>query len=171
MSPGDVIARFPGLRRSGNGWIGRCNAPGHDDRQASLSIRISDDGRRVLLHCFAQCRPEDICAGVGLKLSDLFDSPNPTPRQRLSPLDEARRDTYSRARRQAERLEELRPFHEGSDLARTAERAATTERMRVLGREPTESEWDVLAKVAKLEVDAWALEAETQRDVFGKTLW
>ena len=49
-----------------------CKCPCHHDKKASLSIdKIGD---RILLHCFAGCKSEDILAAVGLTFSDL--SPN-----------------------------------------------------------------------------------------------
>lgn len=50
-------------------WMARC--PGHDDRQASLSISRGTGGR-ALLHCHAGCDVEDIVRALGLELSDLF---------------------------------------------------------------------------------------------------
>jgi len=48
-----------------------CFCPAHDDRkEASLSVKAED--HKVLLHCFAGCRPEDVIAVVGLEWSDLF---------------------------------------------------------------------------------------------------
>lgn len=47
----------------------RC--PAHEDRQASLSVRRADD--RVLMHCFAGCRIDDILASIELTRRDLFD--------------------------------------------------------------------------------------------------
>lgn len=47
----------------------RC--PAHEDRQASLSVRRADD--RVLLHCFAGCRLDDVLAELELTKRDLFD--------------------------------------------------------------------------------------------------
>jgi hypothetical protein len=51
------------------GW--QCRCPAHDDSTASLSISEGADGR-ILIHCFAGCTPEAVCAALGLKLSDLF---------------------------------------------------------------------------------------------------
>jgi hypothetical protein len=64
-----VIDRLEGVRRSGRGWVGRC--PAHDDRFPSLSVTEAHDGR-VLLHDFAGCAPEQIVAGIGLTMADLF---------------------------------------------------------------------------------------------------
>jgi hypothetical protein len=47
----------------------RC--PAHEDRTASLSLREGDDGR-ALLYCHAGCDVGDVCAALGLNLSDLF---------------------------------------------------------------------------------------------------
>ena len=86
-----------GLRRSGDGWSARC--PAHEDRHNSLSVREGDDGK-VLVHCFAGCTAEDIVAGLGLEMRDLFPPKDaggrglprrPAPVQQSSPgctLDE-----------------------------------------------------------------------------------
>lgn len=63
-----VLARLQGVRPNGTGWLARC--PAHEDRNPSLSVR--DENERVLLHCFAGCTVEDICAALKIKLSDLF---------------------------------------------------------------------------------------------------
>jgi len=57
---------FPLSKRArpcSGGWIDRC--PGHDDRTPSLSIKLAPDGR-LLLHCHAGCRFEDILAAAGI---------------------------------------------------------------------------------------------------------
>lgn len=50
-------------RRNGNGWLVRCPCPNHGkgkgDRNPSLSVTDSDDGRLLLL-CFAGCEFTDI---------------------------------------------------------------------------------------------------------------
>jgi hypothetical protein len=71
-----IIERFQ-ARRNGSGWISRC--PAHQDRSPSLSIGEGREGR-VVLHCWAGCSFESICAAAGLKSSDLFsDSRTYTP--------------------------------------------------------------------------------------------
>jgi hypothetical protein len=64
-----LLSRLDGVRKTAHGWIARC--PAHEDRNASLSIADTDDGR-VLLHDFAGCSAADIVAAVGLTLADLF---------------------------------------------------------------------------------------------------
>lgn len=49
-----------GAQRSGSGWIARC--PAHDDRNPSLSIHHKNG--RVLLHCHAGCRQEEVFAAL-----------------------------------------------------------------------------------------------------------
>lgn len=66
-----VLARFRNVRCSGRGWMARC--PAHPDRNPSLSIR--QEHGRVLLHCFAGCSVEAICAAVGIEIRDLFTEP------------------------------------------------------------------------------------------------
>ena len=65
----EFLAKFEGLQQSGGGWVARC--PAHGDANPSLSITLKPDGK-VLMHCFAGCTVEEICAAVGLKLSDLM---------------------------------------------------------------------------------------------------
>ena len=73
MTAADVVARFRGARRSGDGWTARC--PAHEDRRASLSITEKPD--RTLLHCHAGCDPDAVAGAAGLSLSDLFaDAPS-----------------------------------------------------------------------------------------------
>ncbi len=43
------------------GWMCRC--PAHDDTRSSLSV-ANGNGGRLLLHCFAACRYEDIRAAL-----------------------------------------------------------------------------------------------------------
>ena len=59
-----LLFRLEGVRPLGSGFQARCSA--HDDRGPSLSIKSSNDGK-VLVHCHAGCRVEDVVAAVGLK--------------------------------------------------------------------------------------------------------
>lgn len=70
-SPVDLIlSRLDGVRQTGPGkWLARC--PAHEDRSPSLSIRETDDCR-VLIHDFAGCSVDSICAAIGLEVADLF---------------------------------------------------------------------------------------------------
>lgn len=68
MDIATLLARLEHVRRSRDGWMARC--PAHDDRSPSLSLRESDG--KILLHCFAGCTVEAICAAAGVQLSSLF---------------------------------------------------------------------------------------------------
>ena len=63
-----LLNRLDRVRKSGSGWMARC--PAHDDKTASLSI--TETGDKVLVHCFACCRIDDVLGAVGLSLKDLF---------------------------------------------------------------------------------------------------
>jgi hypothetical protein len=65
----DILAMFEDPKFRGNDrWMVKC--PGHEDNMPSLEIFIKPD--RVLLHCFAGCKVDDILRKIGLKWSDLF---------------------------------------------------------------------------------------------------
>jgi putative DNA primase/helicase len=59
-----------GIQRSGEQWKSLC--PCHNDVDPSLTIGIGANNR-VTLHCFANCRTEDILRVIGLVWADLFD--------------------------------------------------------------------------------------------------
>jgi hypothetical protein len=48
-------------------WQAYC--PAHDDAEPSLSVTESDG--RILLHCFANCTVDAICAALGISVADL----------------------------------------------------------------------------------------------------
>lgn len=77
-----LLSRLERVRRTGAGWTARC--PSHDDRSASLSVAVGDDGR-VLCHCFAGCEIHDVLGAIGLTIADLF------PRRLDDASPEARR--------------------------------------------------------------------------------
>lgn len=70
MNIEDILSRFEGVEQSSpDSWMARC--PAHGDSNPSLSITLKPDGK-VLMHCFTGCTVEEICAAVGLKMSDLM---------------------------------------------------------------------------------------------------
>jgi hypothetical protein len=73
-----LLSSLPNPKRAGKGWSARC--PAHEDRRASLSIGEGNEGR-ALVHCHAGCKPEAICAAVGLTVADLMPTADklPTP--------------------------------------------------------------------------------------------
>jgi hypothetical protein len=79
----------PNMERNGTFTV---HCPAHND--TNPSFRISYSGEKVLLHCWAGCTAEAICAAIGITLSDLFadDRPRPYPtpsrkRRRATPPD------------------------------------------------------------------------------------
>lgn len=65
---GRLLALLSDVRANDRGWMARC--PGHPDSRPSLSIMETAE-RRVLLNCFAGCRPEQILDAIGLSFGDL----------------------------------------------------------------------------------------------------
>lgn len=64
-----VLSRLGKHRRSGRGYVARC--PAHDDRHASLSVALGDDGK-VLCRCFAGCDFKAIAAALNMSPADFF---------------------------------------------------------------------------------------------------
>ncbi|MBQ2879177.1 MAG: AAA family ATPase, partial [Anaerotignum sp.] len=78
----DLLICFDGVKMRGSNRA-MCKCPCHHDKKASLSIdKIGD---KILLHCFAGCKSEDILAAVGLTFSDL--SPNAEKRTYIDKLE------------------------------------------------------------------------------------
>lgn len=79
--------------------LARC--PAHNDKNPSLSVAEGNDGR-VLLKCFAGCTLTDICAGLGIKQSDLFTEKRPLPsiQEKIEYIyrDEQGKDLYKKIR-------------------------------------------------------------------------
>jgi putative DNA primase/helicase len=71
-----VLARLQGVRRSGRRWMALC--PAHEDKNPSLSVR--EENGTLLLHCFAGCALETICASMRIEMSELFSDDGPAPR-------------------------------------------------------------------------------------------
>ena len=70
MTPVELLlSKLSGVKKSGKGWDAIC--PAHEDRRASLSVGVADDGR-PLLHCHAGCDTSVVLAAIGLTWPDLF---------------------------------------------------------------------------------------------------
>jgi putative DNA primase/helicase len=61
MATAEIIARALGGRKMGTAWMARC--PAHDDREPSLAITDTRDGR-VLVHCHAGCDQRDVITAL-----------------------------------------------------------------------------------------------------------
>lgn len=69
MTVEELLRRLSGVVKSGAGWKALC--PAHADTNPSLSIHVRD-GKVLLLHCFAGCSLEVICAAAGIEMRELF---------------------------------------------------------------------------------------------------
>ncbi len=77
----DFLSKFNGVKKTGKDrWMACC--PAHDDRTASLSICIVEDGK-ILCHCFAECDIGQILDAVGLSVCDLFEKRFPDSKGKL----------------------------------------------------------------------------------------
>ena len=56
------------IERMHGGFKACC--PAHDDRTPSLSVKPGNV--RIMLHCFAGCEEEAVCAALGVTIQDLF---------------------------------------------------------------------------------------------------
>jgi hypothetical protein len=65
----DVLDRLDVASRNGEKAMSFC--PVHDDR-TNPSLSLKAENGKLLLHCFAGCRPEDIVSELGLQMKDLF---------------------------------------------------------------------------------------------------
>jgi len=70
MTIDEVLGRFKRLRPGRDGWMAEC--PAHPDNTPSLSIGLSQDQEKVLLHCFAGCTAQQVVEQAGLRMADLF---------------------------------------------------------------------------------------------------
>src|SRR5829696_390701 len=65
----DVLDKLSVASR--NGEKAMCFCPAHDD-SSNPSLSLKAENGRLLLHCFAGCRPEDIVSEISLQMKDLF---------------------------------------------------------------------------------------------------
>jgi hypothetical protein len=89
-----LLTKFAGVKKTSSGWSARC--PAHEDRQASLSIGVGDDGR-VLLKCHAGCDYKKIVAALGLEERDLFDTDGTPPTTKKSSSSKPTSKAYKSA--------------------------------------------------------------------------
>lgn len=108
-------------QRTGAGrWKAHC--PAHNDRSPSLSIRLGDDGR-VLVLCRAGCSLDSILAALKLARRDLFAGPPPTPAQAAA--IQAAREAHHQAVR-AERKARLAASDRATKLQAVVNALAST---------------------------------------------
>jgi hypothetical protein len=79
----NILSRFPGIRQTApDRYTGFC--PSHEDKTASLSIRVLPDGT-ILVNDFGGCATGKIVTDVGLTLADLFPNRPPIKGTTLPP--------------------------------------------------------------------------------------
>jgi hypothetical protein len=65
-----LLSRLKGVKAAGRDrWMAKC--PIHDDKQASLSVRVGGD-QRAVMYCHARCDTRAVVAAIGLTMADLF---------------------------------------------------------------------------------------------------
>lgn len=69
LTVADVCQQLSGVQRSGKGFMARC--PAHEDSKASLKVDTGNDGR-VLLHCKAGCKVQEIARALSIEVGQLF---------------------------------------------------------------------------------------------------
>ena len=74
MTLQDILSRLEGVHGSGRQYSAKC--PAHDDKRASLSISVGEDGK-ILFNCHAGCQAPDVARALGLSMEDLFPGENP----------------------------------------------------------------------------------------------
>lgn len=72
MHVNDFLNRLEKVEGSNGRWKARC--PAHEDKNPSMSVGLSDDGK-ILVNCFRGCTAEQITGAMGLTLSDLYIEP------------------------------------------------------------------------------------------------
>lgn len=82
MDLNEILSRLEGVHGSGKQYSARC--PAHDDKRASLSVSVGEDGK-VLFNCHAGCTPQEITRALGLSMEDLFQKSNDLPTVTRSP--------------------------------------------------------------------------------------
>jgi len=66
---GNFLNKLEKVQGKKGHWVACC--PAHQDKNPSLAIRETDDGR-ILLKCFAGCSAYEVVSAVGMDLTDLF---------------------------------------------------------------------------------------------------
>ena len=80
MTLEELASHFTGAKRTGRNSF-QCKCPAHDDKKASLTI--TEEKGKLLLHCHADCKTEEVLAAVGLNFKDISDYQEPDWRKKL----------------------------------------------------------------------------------------
>ncbi len=139
----EQFARLIKARRMGPGTFqGHC--PTHTDRSPSLSIKEGCDGR-VLVHCHAGCKTEDILRSLGLTFRDLHSGPD----------DAERPDVEGSAPASGSSSNKYRSAHENA-MSAAEDFYRAEARVEALGKELANTEDDDPGGTAlKMDFDRW----------------
>ncbi len=118
-----VLGRLEGVRRSNGSWKALC--PAHDDREPSLSVSEGDENKAIL-NCFAGCETENIVAGLGLEMKDLFERRNGHKKVLHSVPPKTTATVQPQELRRSQRLAGRVPTEAGSQGPEVPERAGGT---------------------------------------------
>jgi hypothetical protein len=155
MTLDDLLPRLSGVRKRGRGWAAAC--PAHDDASRdTLSIALGDDGRKVLLHCWAGCEFRTITSALGFARPGL-----PVPHGRpLAPLAAARAMILREARHQRWARPGVRLEYVAADLLRAWRSAARAlhEVATELGHPDDNCTWVIVALASEFERECFSLE-------------
>ncbi|MFC1783758.1 phage/plasmid primase, P4 family [Planctomycetota bacterium] len=111
----EILERLGSVVRpsSGSKWQWQARCPAHDDRNPSLSIRQEPNGK-ILLHCQAGCKIENVCKALGMNLTDLFpDEPKSRIVKAYDYHDESGRLLFQAVRFEPKDFRQRRPDNNG----------------------------------------------------------
>lgn len=70
MTLEEFAALNPEARPCGHGYRGPC--PSCGGGRHSTKFSFTEQGGKLLLHCFGGCSPQEICRALGIEVRDLF---------------------------------------------------------------------------------------------------
>ena len=147
----DVLPRLQGARHCGRGWIAKC--PAHRDRRPSLKVDTGVDGR-ALLHCFASCSYHEIVRALNLEPAPRGDNNGGARVVDVHTL------ALRIARSQPWAGEEVALDYEIARAIRRRRRAVDVARHAATRAGDCDAAWSLLAKAARLDIEADAIEAQ-----------
>lgn len=151
-----IFMALGGIRKTATGWSAKC--PAHADHGPSLSIRISEDGR-LLLHCFAGCRLEEILAALGVTVADLFPSPRRDARPRAAAPGREAVAAISTVLHQRQKYRDAESAYETAELLYLANKQIDAARRLATSLGDTEAAWGLLEEIAAAERLVWQIES------------
>lgn len=103
MTSEQIAERLHARSAGSDRWRGKC--PVHGGKSlTSLSVSRGEGGR-TLVKCWGGCAVKDICAAVGLRVTDLFE--HQTPRKPMSPVLRSAQRTAAEVSRHLTKLERI----------------------------------------------------------------